>query len=89
MSIRLRFGLGPLRASIPLTPHRSRHRRPRSAARGHAPAFHGTVRFPDGSTYTCQHAHRTQAAAAECAAKYKRDVTAGRPVPARSRPIRY
>jgi hypothetical protein len=88
MSIRLRFGLGPLRAAIPLTPHRSRHRRPRSPAPGYAPVFHGTARFLDGSTYTCRHAHRTQQAAAECAAKYKLDVAAGRPVPPPSRRVR-
>jgi hypothetical protein len=84
MGLRLSFGLGPLRASVPLTGRRRRRRR--SAARSHAPSFHGTANFADGSAYTCHHAHRTREAATECAAKYKRDLAAGKPVPPRTRP---
>jgi hypothetical protein len=88
MSIRLRLGLGPLRADDPATPDRNSHRRSRSTPVGRAPVFHGTARFMDGSTYTCQHAHQTQQAAAECAAEYKRDLAAGLAVPAPSRRVR-
>jgi hypothetical protein len=79
MSIRLSIGLGPLRASVPFGPRR---RRSRSVAlHRRAPSFHGIARFTDGSVYTCQHVHGTAAAAAACAARYMRDVAAGRPVP--------
>jgi hypothetical protein len=79
MGIRLSIGVGPLRASVPFTPRRRRSQA--AALPRRAPTFHGIARFTDGSVYTCQHAHGTAAAAAACAARYKRDVAAGRPVP--------
>jgi hypothetical protein len=84
MSIRLSIGVGPLRASVPLTLRRRSRSRAAVLHRG-APSFHGIARFTDGSVYTCQHAHWTAEAAAACAARYKRDVAAGRPVPPRVR----
>jgi len=83
MSIRLSIGVGPLRGSVPLTPRRRRSRA--AALHRRAPSFHGIARFTDGSVYTCQHVHQTAGAAAACAARYKRDVAAGRPVPPRAR----
>lgn len=85
MGIRLSIGASPLRASLPLAPPRRRHRRRRAAATSRAPSFRGIARFTDGSVYTCDHAHRTPEAAAACAARYKRDLAAGRPVPPRIR----
>lgn len=88
MGLRLSFGFGPLRASVPLTGRRRRrHRRRRPAARQAQPGFHAEVRLPGGSVYTCHHAHRTQQAAAECAAKYSRSVSA-RPTGAHAAPQR-
>lgn len=85
MGLRLSFGVGPLRASIPLTGRRRRRRRSTARARARTPTFHGTVRLPDGSAYTCHHAHRTEQAAIECAAKYKRTITPQAPTPTRPR----
>lgn len=82
MGLRLSFGIGPLRASVPLTSGRKRKRRHRSPSRNskavsrgapvRAPSFHGTVPMPDGSVYKCHHSHRTEQAALECAQKYIR-----------------
>jgi hypothetical protein len=72
MGLRLSFGIGPLRASIPLTSRRKRRRR--TTVRNRKPTFHATVHLPDGSVYTCHHAHRTEQAAIECAAKYRRAI---------------
>lgn len=69
MGLRLSFGFGPLRASVPLTGRRRKRRPARKT-------FHAKVRLADGSTYKCHHAHRTQQAALECAAKYQRSVNA-------------
>jgi hypothetical protein len=70
VGLRLRFGIGPLRASVPLTGGRKRKRR-KPAPTG-KPTFHANVRLPDGSHYTCHHAHRTQQAAVACAERYQR-----------------
>lgn len=79
MGLRLSFGIGPLRASVPLTGgHRRRRRRP--VARRKSPAFHAEVRLPNGAVYKCHHSHRTPRAATECAAKYQRSVGT-RPAP--------
>jgi hypothetical protein len=79
MGIGLRFGVGPLRVYVPLSGGRKRRRRSTSRSRTSAhhgavpkPSFHGTVPLPDGSVYRCQHAHRTEQAAIECAQKYIR-----------------
>ena len=83
MGLRLSFGIGPLRASVPLTSRRRRRRR--AAARQ---TFHAVVTFTDGSVYNCPHQHHTEQAAAECAQKYRRAVAAGRPVPPPAQPKR-
>jgi hypothetical protein len=85
MGIRLNIGAGPLRVARPLIPRLRRRRRSRAAVRGRTPSFRGIARFTDGSVFTCQHAHRTPDAAAACAARYKHDLAAGRPVPPRAR----
>lgn len=79
MATGLRFGVGPLRISIPLTGARGRRRRSASRTRTTAPrgtvaepAFHGTVPLPDGSTYICPHIHGTEQSATACAEKYIR-----------------
>jgi hypothetical protein len=73
VGLRLSFGVGPLRASVPLT---SRKRR-----RSRRKTYHGTATFADGSKYTCHHNHRTEQAAVACAQKYRRDQAAGKAVP--------
>jgi hypothetical protein len=83
MGIRLSIGSGPLAAGLPLASRR-RQRRSRAAVSGRLPSFRGIARFTDGSVYTCQHAHGTPDAAAACAARYKRDLAAGRPLPPRA-----
>ncbi|HEY1641431.1 MAG TPA: hypothetical protein VGG35_12135 [Streptosporangiaceae bacterium] len=83
MGIRLSIGSGPLAAGLPLASRR-RPRRPRPAAPARLPSFRGIARFTDGSVFTCQHAHGSPDAAAACAARYKRDLAAGRPVPPRA-----
>jgi len=77
MGLRLSLGIGPLRATLPVTTLKRR----RGAGRSRARTFHGTVRARDGSTYTCHHEHPTEQAAAECAAKYLRSVGPPAPVP--------
>jgi len=37
-----------------------------------SPTYHGTLRLPDGSSWSCHHQHRTPEAARECAQKYAR-----------------
>jgi hypothetical protein len=76
MGLRLSFGFGPLRASVPLTPRRSRRRRA-SSYRPRASTYQGTARFADGSYYSCHHQHRTLQAAQECAEKYGRQHATG------------
>jgi hypothetical protein len=85
MGLRLRFGIGPLRASVPLTGRRKRRRRSTASAR--VPTFHGITHLADGSVYTCHHAHRTEQAASECAEKYSRKVTSPTSSPPPWRPI--
>jgi hypothetical protein len=72
LSLRLRFGVGPLRASIPLTSGRRRSRRK---------TYHAIAKFNDGSEYKCHHNHQTEQAAIACAQKYRRDRAAGKSVP--------
>lgn len=89
MGLRLGFGFGPLRISVPLTSRRrrrrKRQRKQHPVTRPHAPAFHGVVRFANGSVYTCHHAHRTQQAANECAAQYMHGLPAPKPLVPRTR----
>jgi len=92
MGIGLGFGIGPLRVYVPVVRSRRRRRRtsrtrksaPRRAVRMPAyhstavkPAFHGTVRLPDGLTLECHHAHQTPQAATECARNYIRTYLGG------------
>ena len=77
MGLRLSFGIGPLRASVPLTSRKRRRRRAAPARQ----TLHAVVTFADGSVYNCHHQHRTEQAAVECAQKYRRAVAAGKPVP--------
>jgi hypothetical protein len=72
MGVRLSFGKGPLRVSVPLT---SGKRRSRSKT------WHAIATFADGSEYKCHHNHQTEQAAIACAQKYKRDRAAGKDVP--------
>jgi phage shock protein A len=72
MGVRLSFGKGPLRVSVPLTS---------SGGRSRGKTWHAIATFPDGSEYKCSHGHRTQEAAVTCAQKYRRDKAAGKPVP--------
>jgi hypothetical protein len=72
MSVRLSFGKGPLRVSVPLTSGNSRSRRK---------TWHAIARFGDGSEYKCHHNHQTEQAAVACAQKYQRDRAAGKDVP--------
>jgi hypothetical protein len=72
MSIRLSFGKGPLRVSVPLTSSRPRSRRK---------TWHAIATFADGSKYKCHHNHQTEQAAIACVQKYKRDRAAGKAVP--------
>jgi hypothetical protein len=69
MGLRLSFGFRPLRASVPLTPRRSRRRR---SSRSRAKTYHGTTHLSNGSAYTCHHDHRTEQAAIDCAARHRR-----------------
>jgi hypothetical protein len=79
VGIRLRFGAGPLRVSIPLTSRRRRRRRTRSYRR--AKTYHGTATLADGTRYKCHHNHRTPQAANECAQKHVRSQQARKAVP--------
>ena len=72
MGLRLSFGVGPLRASVPLTSSKPRSRRK---------TYHGIAKFADGSEYRCHHQHQTEQAAIACAEKYRRDRAAGKLVP--------
>ncbi len=74
MGLRLRFGFGPLRVSVPLTGRR--RRRKRRTTKRKVSTFHAEARLPDGSVFKCHHEHRTQQAAIECAAKYRRSIDA-------------
>jgi hypothetical protein len=76
MGIRLSFGKGPLRVSVPLTSSGSRRRRK---------TWHGTATLPDGSKYKCPHNHQTQEAATACAQRYLRQ-KAGAPSSRAGRP---
>lgn len=72
MGVRLSFGKGPLRVSVPLTSGKPRSRRK---------TWHAIAKFADGSEYKCHHNHQTEQAAIACAQKYKRDRAAGKDVP--------
>jgi hypothetical protein len=72
MGIRLSFGKGPLRVSVPLASGRPRSR---------GKSWHAIATFADGSEYKCHHSHHTEQAAVACAQKYKRDRAAGKDVP--------
>jgi hypothetical protein len=81
MGLRLSFGVGPLRASIPLTSRRRRRRRRRRASRPSQPTWQGTGQAvtPDGKRvlFQCGHKHRSPAAATECAGKRRRQIERG------------
>jgi hypothetical protein len=72
MGVRLSFGKGPLRVSVPLTSGKSRSR---------GKTWHAIATFGDGSEYKCHHNHQTEQAAIACAQRYKRDRAAGKDVP--------
>lgn len=72
LGIRLSFGRGPLRVSVPLTSSRPRSR---------SKTYHAIAKFTDGSEYKCHHNHQTEQAAVACAQKYRRDREAGKSVP--------
>jgi len=72
MGVRLSFGKGPLRVSVPLTSSKSRSR---------GKTWHAIAKFGDGSEYKCHHNHQTEQAATACAQKYMRDRAAGKDVP--------
>lgn len=72
MGVRLSFGKGPLRVSVPLTSGNSRSR---------GKTWHAIARFGDGSEYKCHHNHQTEQAATACAQKYMRDRAAGKDIP--------
>jgi hypothetical protein len=72
MGVRLSFGKGPLRVSVPLTSGKLRSRRK---------TWHAIAKFADGSEYKCHHNHQTEQAAIACAQKYRRNRTAGKDVP--------
>jgi hypothetical protein len=59
MGLRLSFGIGPLRASVPLTGSRRR--------RSRAKTYHGTPQLAGGGKWKCHHEHRTPEAAQACA----------------------
>lgn len=71
MGVRLSFGKGPLRVTVPLTSGRGLGSK----------SYHAIARFSDGSEYKCHHNHQTEQAAVSCAQKYRRDRTAGKAVP--------
>jgi hypothetical protein len=75
MGLRLSFGVGPLRASIPLTSRR--RRRSRSAQRGSQGT--GVAYTPDGQhvRFVCGHSHRSQVAMLECLSKRQRQIERG------------
>ena len=84
MGLRLRFGVGPLRASVPLTKRRRRRRKRRAKRRASSVPYTSSVRYvpqrfrgvaplPDGSVHTCHHQHITQQTAADCANRYLRN----------------
>jgi hypothetical protein len=77
MGLRLSFGVGPLRASVPLTSRRRRRRRGRSAPRGWQGT--GEALTPDGKTvaFQCGHHHRSQSAALECVATRRKQIGRG------------
>lgn len=62
MGIKMSFGKGPMRVSVPLTS-------PASGRRGKT--WHGTTTMPDGSKYKCPHNHQTEEAATECARRHR------------------
>ena len=74
MGLRLSFGVGPLRASVPLT---SRRRRRRSAPQGLQGT--GEAYLPDGRhvRFVCGHNHRSRTAALECMAKRHKQIERG------------
>lgn len=80
MGLRLSFGAGPLRASIPLTGGHRRRSRPRGKV------WHGSMTLPNGKKWKCLHNHRTEQAAIDCANKHQRMLG---PAPVgRARPLR-
>lgn len=81
MGLRLSFGFGPLRVSLPLTRRRRSRRRTTISRYPTAKTFHGVAPLADGSVFRCHHEHRTEQAAVECAAKYKRDLARKGPTP--------
>lgn len=79
MGLRLSFGVGPLRASIPLTSRRRRRRRRRSSSAPRGWQGTGEALTPDGSQvrFQCGHHHRSQSAALECVAKRRAQIERG------------
>jgi hypothetical protein len=59
-------GAGPFTAYAPLS---GRKRRGTKPGQPKSPVFHGTVSVSGAVVWRCEHNHRTQAAASECAGK--------------------
>ena len=78
MGLRLSFGVGPLRASVPLTSRRRRRRR-RSTPAQRGWQGTGEAHTPDGRhvRFQCGHHHRSQSAALECVAKRQAQIEHG------------
>ncbi len=76
MGLRLSFGVGPLRASVPLTSRR-RRRSSRPAQQGWQGT--GEAYTPDQRhvRFQCGHHHRSQSAALECVAKRRAQIEHG------------
>lgn len=81
MGLRLSFGIGPLRASVPLTSRRRRRRRRSQPSRPSQPTWQGTGEAvtPDGIRvrFHCGHRHRSHSAAVECVAKRRGQLERG------------
>ena len=67
MGLRLSFGFGPLRASVPLT-----GKKRRKAAR----TYQGTLKLANGKKWKCSHRHQTNEAAVACANRHAKQLRA-------------
>jgi hypothetical protein len=66
MGLRLSFGFGPLRASVPLTGKKRKRR---------GKTFHGIIRNAKGRVvWKCEHNHQTMTAAETCSARHAKSL---------------
>jgi hypothetical protein len=78
MGFRLSFGIGPLRYSKSLSSKKKRRGAQAKSSKTAEP-MHGIVKNERGKVvWTCEHNHKTQAAAKSCADRYIRNVTQGK-----------